>query len=97
MKKILIISLVLLFVLLFLNGCNYTSGYFANVKITSQPDKAEVYINGVRKGETPVTIPLAYGEYDLRIVKEGYKEKNTKLVVKTDTEEFHVVLEKNKK
>jgi hypothetical protein len=40
--------------------------------VTTQPDGAEIYISGSYYGLSPASIPnLAFGRYDVRIVKEG--------------------------
>ena len=45
-------------------------GLFVNTK----PQGAEVYINGAKQsGQTPVTLPLAQGEFSIMIRKEGYE------------------------
>jgi serine/threonine-protein kinase len=45
-------------------------GLFVNTK----PQGAEVYINGAKQsGQTPVTLPLAQGEYTILIRKEGFE------------------------
>lgn len=42
--------------------------------ITSNPDKAEVYINGDRKGRTPLKVEkLKPGRYQITIIKSGYE------------------------
>ncbi|NPA47179.1 MAG: PEGA domain-containing protein, partial [Thermococci archaeon] len=43
------------------------------VSITSTPPGASVYINGVYKGTTPLTLSLAPRTYDVKVVKNGYK------------------------
>jgi len=96
-KKLFVILLVLTFIFtvgVFAAGCGTMPAYFANVKITSTPKGAKVFINGAYKGDTPVTVPLAFGEYDLKLSKEGYKDKIMKLVVKSDVTEVHIALNK---
>lgn len=41
--------------------------------IETTPPQAAVYINGVYKGTTPLTMELEDGTYDLKLKKEGYK------------------------
>ncbi len=97
MKKLFVVLLLISFVFaagIFSAGCGTVPAYFANVTITSTPIGAKVYINGAYKGETPVTVPLAFGEYDLRLSKDGYKDKVIKLVVKGDVTEVHIILDK---
>src|SRR5262249_28728953 len=41
--------------------------------VSSEPSGAEVYINGARQsGQTPVTLPLAPGQYNLTLRRQGY-------------------------
>ena len=45
--------------------------------LNSSPAMAEIYIDGERKGETPMRInKLNVGKHSLRLVKEGYKPLN---------------------
>ena len=97
MRKLFIVLLLISFIFtagIFSGGCGTVPAYFANVTITSTPIGAKVFINGAYKGETPVSVPLAFGEYDLKLSKDGYKDKVTKLVVKGDVTEVHIVLDK---
>ncbi|ALM75537.1 protein kinase domain-containing protein [Thermococcus barophilus] len=45
----------------------------AKLIVRTTPSQAKVYINGVYKGLTPLTITLEEGTYDLKIEKEGYE------------------------
>ncbi len=97
MKKLFVVLLLISFIFassVFTVGCGTVPAYFANVTITSTPSGAKVYINGAYKGETPVSVPLAFGEYDLKLSKDGYKDKVIKLVVKSDVTEVHIALDK---
>lgn len=42
------------------------------VSITSNPTIADVYIDGVYKGVTPLKTVLSYGEHMIRFIKDGY-------------------------
>ena len=43
------------------------------MKITSQPEGALVYVSGVEKGRTPLTMPFTwYGDYEVILRMEGY-------------------------
>ncbi|PLV56945.1 PEGA domain-containing protein [Thermotoga sp. SG1] len=46
---------------------------FSEVRIETQPSKATVYLNGYYHGETPVTIYVQTGTYEITIVKPGYR------------------------
>jgi hypothetical protein len=44
-----------------------------SVNITTNPSIASVIINGTLKGQTPLSIKLSKGIYNIRLIKEGYK------------------------
>jgi hypothetical protein len=47
--------------------------YQARLSVSGLPRRAEVYVDGEKLSETPFTdLPLAYGDYDLRIDRDGY-------------------------
>ncbi len=69
MKKLLLLP----FVALLMVACSSVE-FKENVEITSNPAGADVYINGVLSGQTPLNIALAKdGTYDITIAKIGYK------------------------
>lgn len=49
--------------------------------IETEPEGAQVYINGVHKGITPTLTGLKAGEYSVSIEKSGYSSLNTIIVV----------------
>ncbi len=53
------------------------------IYITTEPDNADVIINGKKVGKSPKNFDLLAGNYDLRIIKKGYQEisENIKLNV----------------
>lgn len=55
-----------------------------DVKIRSQINGADIYINGTRYGKTPLTTTLAYDTYQIRIADEDGRE-NTKAVIVDET------------
>jgi hypothetical protein len=74
MKKL--ISCVVLFSLLFvLSSCaTLFKGTSEEVRFGSEPQKAEVWINGTKMGETPLTLKLESKKtYDIEFKKEGFK------------------------
>jgi hypothetical protein len=74
MKKL--ISCVVLFSLLFLLSSCATifKGTNQEVAFRSDPQKAEVWVNGLKIGETPVSIKLESKKtYQIEFRKEGYK------------------------
>jgi hypothetical protein len=69
MKKI-FLYLVCLVGILFVPGC-----IRSRVVVTSQPSGADVTVNNVYRGRTPITIPFGwYWYYDFVIEKEGYEK-----------------------
>ncbi len=52
----------------------YGAAELGKVEVTSQPEGADVYLDGVPKGQTPVTIDgLSRGKHVVRVVKDGHK------------------------
>ena len=51
-----------------------TPGY-AQINIDSEPMGAVVYINGERRGTTPLSAQVPPGVYDIKVEKEDYKVK----------------------
>lgn len=48
------------------------------IVVDSDPRGALVYLNDVEVGRTPTRVPFTfYGEYDVRLVKEGYRTLQT--------------------
>ena len=63
------------------------------LRITSQPGKARVYINGTQVGVTPYVLQRAEGRYVLRLEREGCNpEERNVHVIKSRTEKLHVKL-----
>jgi len=65
------------------------------VNLTSQPDKADVELNGNFIGQTPATLKLKEGKYEIKITKSGYKPwiKNIQ-ILKDSNINLEAVLEK---
>jgi len=58
---------------LLLAGCEVEKEQGGQVAVGSLPEKAEIFLNGTRVGETPLTIPsLASGEYMVELRKAGF-------------------------
>ena len=54
--------------------------------ITSQPPGADVFIDGAKQsGQTPVTLPLAAGQYNLVLRLEGYEPFAEQVQVKNNS------------
>ena len=43
------------------------------LKIVTNPDGANVFVNETPKGKSPVTVELAYGTHSVKVQKAGYK------------------------
>ncbi len=74
MKKA--VSCVVLFSFVFLlSGCaTLFKGTSEEVRFSSEPQRAEVWVNGLRMGETPVSLKLESKKtYQIEFRKEGYK------------------------
>jgi hypothetical protein len=98
MKKIIIPSLIVLFLLfvtaiVVLLGRGYSFNLNGNGPIlsgtgllvaTSAPDGAQVLINGHLTTATDNTINLAPGDYDIKIFKEGYFPWQKKITIKKE-------------
>ncbi|ACS33301.1 PEGA domain-containing protein [Thermococcus gammatolerans] len=55
---------------------------YAHLTINSEPQSAEVYVNGTYKGVTPLTLELLTGNYSLKLTKEGYENYTAMVEVK---------------
>ncbi|MCS7201441.1 MAG: PEGA domain-containing protein [Dictyoglomus sp.] len=59
---------------------------FGSLSIYSNPSGAEVYLNGVHRGITPLTISnLSPGTYQIQLRKSGYKDLLSSVVVTSGT------------
>ena len=58
-----------------------------SLNVVSRP-WAEVYVNGVHKGKTPITIPAYEGRQEVKLVAEDGQERIQIIHVKPDTEEL---------
>ena len=55
--------------------------------VNTTPAGAEVYIDGAKQsGETPVTLPLAPGDYNILIRKEGFEAYAGHIQVKSNSQ-----------
>ncbi len=64
-----------------LNGCaTVFKGSTEEVSFASEPDSADVYVNGTNLGKTPTKLELASKDtYTIDFKKEGYKTKSVML------------------
>jgi PEGA domain len=55
--------------------------------VSSKPQGADVFINGAKQsGQTPVTLPLAPGKYNLVLRLQGYEAYSDQVTVKEDVQ-----------
>lgn len=92
--------LILIITLLVVGGGAYVISYFARgyridtdklalspnglLVVKSDPDGAQIYIDGEFKTATNATIHLAPGDYDVSIKKEGYKDWANRLHIEKE-------------
>ncbi|HHW25880.1 MAG TPA: PEGA domain-containing protein [Firmicutes bacterium] len=66
------------------------------VNVISDPSGALVFIDGVGKGNAPVTLDLAPGRYEISVEKAGYRTKSLTITVAADrTQDVQVRLTKD--
>jgi eukaryotic-like serine/threonine-protein kinase len=55
--------------------------------VSTKPEGADVFINGAKQsGQTPVTLPLAPGQYDIVLRLEGYEAYSSQVTVKDNVQ-----------
>ncbi|MFH1261956.1 MAG: serine/threonine-protein kinase [Pseudomonadota bacterium] len=65
------------------------------IKLSSSP-KALLFVDGMQKGETPLSLPLARKKtYQIRLEKEGFKPLTEQLLVTGDQTQYSFKLEKD--
>ena len=68
----------------------------ATIYIESEPNDADIFINGEYKGITPLKLELKEGTYTIKIKKDGYKEYTKKITLKAgDSKEISINLKKD--
>ena len=76
MKKTISIFLIVSFVFLLSNCATLFKGTTDEVNFASDPQAAEVYVNGQLMGETPIALSLKVNKtYTIEFRKEGYKSQ----------------------
>jgi hypothetical protein len=58
----------------------------ARLRVDTQPAGAEVYVDGLRAGRTPVSMDLPSGAHDVRVELEGYEPLQQRIELVTGTE-----------
>lgn len=79
--KIIAIVTLIAFSIFSLNGCaTVFKGSTDTVNFASEPDSADLYVNGSNMGKTPTQLELASKDtYTVDFKKEGYKTKTMML------------------
>lgn len=54
-------------------------------QITSEPEGAEIYVDGNFVGSTPSTISLSVGEHTIKITRKGFVDWERKLIIEADS------------
>jgi C-terminal processing protease CtpA/Prc len=57
-----------------------------SIQVHSNPDSAEVYVDGSLIGDTPATLKLNPGQHTIRVVLTGYKEWSRQLSIQAGSE-----------
>jgi membrane-associated protease RseP (regulator of RpoE activity) len=57
-----------------------------SIQVQSNPDSAEVYVDGSLIGDTPATLKLNPGQHAIRVVLTGYKEWSRELSIQAGSE-----------
>ncbi len=56
---------------------------FGSITVTSQPDEADVYVDGVRVGQTPlVNYKVVTGNHTIKIRKQGFSDFSDNVVIR---------------
>ncbi|PEN11178.1 hypothetical protein CRI94_16440 [Longibacter salinarum] len=57
------------------------------ISIDSEPPGAQIYVDGrqLTGRKTPTTLTLEYGEYDIRLEKDGFRDEEKSVTVRPDT------------
>ena len=74
MKQFIVTFLIISIFLLCSNCATLFKGTSEEVRFSSEPSRAEVWVNGQKMGETPVTLKLESKKtYTIEFRKEGFK------------------------
>jgi hypothetical protein len=65
------------------------------VKITSEPEQAEIYLDGNYMATTPATIAMGYGSNRLLLRKAKYHDLTENIQIGNDTDALHFTLQPN--
>ncbi|MGB9763401.1 MAG: serine/threonine-protein kinase [Minisyncoccia bacterium] len=71
------------FVILF--STKSKNSFFSTIQINTNPEKAEVYIDGIKIGLSPIlNYKVSSGEHKIKVIKEGYEEKEDVVILKNN-------------
>lgn len=77
MKRVTSICLIISFFFLSSSCATLFKGTSQEVNFNSDPQKAEVWVNGTKMGETPIALKLECKKtYTIEFKKEGYETKS---------------------
>lgn len=77
----------------YFEGCKRAIKGIVDVSINSIPTKAEVYIDGLKRGKTPLMIEVPDKDFVLKIVKNSYQTYEKKIVVNAAEGNFNFSIE----
>lgn len=79
-------NIVMLALFLLTSGCaSLFSGSQQEMHVNSEPEGADVYVDGLHRGKTPVTLKLTKDEFkNITVRKQGYHEEAITLNTKFD-------------
>ena len=58
----------------------------ATLNVITSPPGANVYVNDVHKGTTPIVVTVNSGKHRIKLTREGYKDVERKVMLKEDSE-----------
>lgn len=64
------------------------------IKVITEPDGAEAYIDNALIGKTPVEMQIAYGNHELMVRKDGYTEITLRVMIDKVTNEYLIGLQR---
>ncbi|KHC90713.1 PEGA domain-containing protein [Thermotoga sp. Mc24] len=67
---------------------------FSEVRIETDPSRAAIYLNGYYHGETPITLYVQVGTYEITIVKPGYRTIVKTITFDDEEEYFKFIMNK---
>ncbi len=64
----------------------------ASLKIGSTPEGADVYVDGIPQGKTPIQAELPLGSHSIRLSRSGYKDSDRTLTL-GEAKEYELIVE----